>query len=660
MNKNSILRSLLAATLVIVGVLIFFLTIDTTASRRAAEDKRVTEKKNRDIGPDPTPSLEPQGRPRAPQPTAPTTAATEKKSIGIAGRVIGPGDMSVSGASVTLSVDRSVVEPWSQEGAAEQTSTSDENGRFAMKPLQDAERYVLRVDHSDFASRLLSGIMVLEAGTRELEIRLERGGALVGRVIDEEGQALDDVDIVVYELTPHGKSPERDLFNVTLSSPEGEYRFDHLYPGLKRVTASKAGYATETQDVANVVTGSETELADFVLGRGAGIVGRTIDVLDGSPLEGVRIIARPVGQDNRRIVVGNYPPIESDADGQFRYEGLAPGAYRLSFHLSGYGKVESFHSADTGDEEVVAELKPLPSVRGFVVEATTGKPVEAFTLVLSVNEHLPLESGRSSQIFSGQQGTFEYVDPYLRGDFYIFALAEGYPPSRSDPINLEDGEDADDIVIQMQPSIRIRGRVSDSSGSGIADARVRLSPRLLDDSTETADLFMRVISQSVRNEEKSTLSDAAGFYEFDNLADGRYAVLAEHPDFAPSGTEETVVIPENGEVVLPDVTLSDGAVLKGVVVSGKGEPMADARVQIFRQGAGPGSGFYSATTHQDGHFEFVHLNPGRYGLQVKETSDRGNGGHNGFHLIERALSRQTRDVEFTLADGDLLELEVVQ
>ena len=660
MNKNSILQSLVATTLVIVGILTVFWTIDTSSSTRATEDNGVVKKNSPDTGPELTPFREVQNRRRAPQPIAPTTAAKEKKSPGITGRIIGPDDLPVSGASVTLSVEHSMDELWSQEEEAEQTTTSDESGHFSVEPIQTAERYALRVDHSDFASRLLSGITISEDATIDLEIRLEHGGSLFGRVIDEEGQALDDVDIVVYELAPHNKSPERDTGNVTLSSPEGEYRFDHLYPGPTRVIASKVGYATETQDMVTVVTGSETELADFVLGKGTHIVGRTVNMLDGSPLEAVRITAHPVGGGNRTTVIGNYPPIESDSDGQFTYEGLTPGAYRLSFQLNGYAKAEIFHGASTGDEEVVAKLEPLPSLQGSVVDGSTGKPVEVFTLLLSTNEHLPFGPDHAGQTFSNEQGTFEYVDPYLRGDFYLFALADGYPPSRSDPINLEDDEDVVDLVIQMQPGTRIRGRVSDSNGSGIVNARVRLSPRLLDESNETSDLFMRAISQSVKSEEKSTLSGPDGLYEFHNLPVGRYAVVAEHSDFAPGESDKTVVTPEHGEVLVPDVTLSDGAALKGVVVSGKGEPIPEAKVQIFPHGDGPGSRFYSATTQEDGHFEFAHLNPGHYGLQVKETTGPDNRGHSGFHLIQQALSQQSSDVEFTLADGDLLELKIVQ
>jgi len=61
-------------------------------------------------------------------------------------------------------------------------------------------------------------------------------------------------------------------------------------------------------------------------------------------------------------------------------------------------------------------------------------------------------------------------------------------------------------------------------------------------STEMIDLFMRIIYQGVRNEKKSTLSDADRLYAFHSFPDGCYTVSVEHPDFALSETEETVVM----------------------------------------------------------------------------------------------------------------------
>ena len=651
---------MLAATLVIVGVVAVLSTMDTTAPTHSTQDNGASGKKIRDTGPDWTPLREPQNRRRTRQPTAPTTTAKEKKSPTLAGRIIGPDDIPVSGALLTLSVEYSTVGLWSQEDEANQTITSDESGLFSIAPLKASERYSLRVDHSGFASQLLSGIEVSEDVTTDIEVRLEEGGSLFGRVIDEQGQPLDDVDIVVYELAPHNKSPERDSGNVTRSSTDGEYHFDHLYPGPARVVASKIGYATETQDMVPVATGSETELADFVLGKGAHIVGRTINAVDESPLGEVLVTARPVGGDNRTMVIDNYPPIESDSGGHFSYEGLAPGAYRLSFYLRGYAKAEIVHTANADAEEVIAKLEQLPSVHGSVVDGTTGKPVEVFTLTLSTNEHLALGPDDIGQTFSDEQGEFEYVDSYLPDSFYLFAQADGYPPSRSDLIHLEDGNGFVDVVIEMQPGTRIRGRVSDSIGNSIVNARVQLSPRLIGESTETSQLFMNAVSKSIKSEEQTTLSGPNGRYEFHNVPMGSYVVTAEHMDFALGKTDKTIDTSGHGEIVLPDVTLTGGAALKGLVVSGKGEPIAEARVQIVQYGDGLGSRFYNATTKADGRFEFAHLNAGHYRLNVKETVSPSSKEYKGFELIQYALSQQSSNREFAVTDGDLIELTVVQ
>ena len=657
MTKISIVLSVVVAIVTTVGVLFLALALNDPTPTLPVRGTSVVESNHRVAPSSPTPG--PRELIGEPLPQDSETPPAQPEHGAVIGRVVGPDDAPVSGALVTLAADCSAVEVWSIEGEIEQTTTTDHDGRFDLPSVHGSRRYVLRVDRDGFASRSLTAVTVADGERAEVEIRLDLGGALLGRVVDSNGRAPGEVEIVILDLSRRSEAPEQNIESVTLSAVDGEYRVDHLSAGLKRVTVSGIGYATTARDLVRVVEGEETELSDFVLDPGARIVGRTIGAFDGRPLEGVRISAQPVGRDNRGVAVGNYLPMESDADGRFSYEGLAAGAHRLSFHLEGYGRVEGTHMAGD-DEEVTVELLWLPSVRGFVVDAATGEPVEEFTLVMSLSEDLPFGGGAAGRKLSDPGGRFEYIDPYLRGDFHLLALAEGYSTGCSEAINFENGRDADGVVIRMHRGVRLRGRVTDAGGNVISGATLRLSPRLGDEANETSDLFLFALSRVVRSDEQTTQSDADGLFEFENVSEGRHSILAEHPDFVTNETVETVVRPRSADVPLPDMKLLQGGALKGVIVSEDGEPVDGASVEVFGEVTIAGSDFHRVTTRKDGSFEFLHLSPGRYGLQIAAArrSDNESDKQDNFHLIERALARHVSE-EFTLANGQVLELHLV-
>jgi hypothetical protein len=660
MTRNSIVLSIVVATVTTVGVLFLVLTLNDSTLTLPVRATSVVESNHRVAPRSPTPG--PRELLGEPLPQDSETPSAQPEHAAVVGRVVGPDDAPVCGALINLAADRSIVEGSSIEGEVEQTTTTDDDGRFDLSSVHGSCRYVLRVEQEGFASRSLNAVTVANGERVEVKIRLDRGGTLLGRVVDSNGRAPGEVEVVVLDLSRQSDEPEQNVESVTLCAVDGEYRVEHLSAGLKRVAVSAVGYASTALDLVKVVEGEETELSDFVLYPSARIFGRTIDAFDGSSLEGVRISAHPVSRDNRGIVLGNYLAIESDADGRFNYEGLAVGPHQLSFHREGYGRVKSTHMVGD-DEEVTVELLRLPSIHGSVVDAATGGAIEEFTLVLSLSERLPFGGDAAGRKLSDPEGRFEYVDPYLSGDFHLLALAAGYSTGCSEAINLENGQDADGVVIRMHRRIRLRGRVTDAGGNVISGATVRLSPRLHDEANETSELFRLVLSRAamgVRRDEQTTQSDADGFFEFENVSEGRHSILVKHPDFAPKETVEAVTRPRSGDVLLPDMKLLQGGTLKGVIVSEDGEPVGGATVEVFGEVNIDGSDSHRVRTRKDGRFEFSQLSSGRYGLQIAAARSNGDGSDNqaNFHLIERALARHVSE-EFTLTNGQVLELRFV-
>jgi Carboxypeptidase regulatory-like domain len=127
---------------------------------------------------------------------------------------------------------------------------------------------------------------------------------------------------------------------LALTDGDGRYEFTELPPGRYSVSVTKAGYVSlGRRDVPSdggklfdLAEGQLADRTDFVLSRGAVIVGRITDE-SGEPLTGVVVQAmrfqyRPNGQ--RQLVSGNAASrtdFTTNDLGEFRIFGLIPGSY---------------------------------------------------------------------------------------------------------------------------------------------------------------------------------------------------------------------------------------------------------------------------------------------------------------------------------------------
>ncbi len=117
---------------------------------------------------------------------------------------------------------------------------------------------------------------------------------------------------------------------------------------------------------------------------------------------------------------------------------------------------------------------------------------------------------------------------------------------------------------------------------------------------------------------QSTVSDAAGSYEFQNLRNGRYTIQFAKPGFLPPPSKEIEVT--NGQCALSSEELAPNGTISGIVRSGNGGPLAGIVVQAVPalRSAGP---FRETRTRDDGSYTLPGLPAGRYAVGVNAGSD---------------------------------------
>ncbi|HEX5010031.1 MAG TPA: carboxypeptidase-like regulatory domain-containing protein [Planctomycetota bacterium] len=255
---------------------------------------------------------------------------------------------------------------------------------------------VLRV-----AETWVPDVVVTTGTTTQVDIVLPSGALLAGHVLDPSGAPLSGARVVLERLA-RWPAPEADGNSITTSDgyslmtkggggtgetvlrreverrnadEHGRFEFGGLGAGEWHVLASLPGGDHAPADRTIVLRGDE-QLASFDLLLSAGVVLRS-RVTDpaGQPLAGAVIMLKDAPSNSfRRDDVA----ARSGDDGSFEVHGVTPARKAIAISLPGYTWV--FTEVDPAAPPPAYVLQPAPKLRGEVVDALTGEPVEAFGL----------------------------------------------------------------------------------------------------------------------------------------------------------------------------------------------------------------------------------------------------------------------------------------
>jgi hypothetical protein len=118
---------------------------------------------------------------------------TRRRGGSVAGRVLDETGKPVAGAVVQAGVSADTIDESDKTLASVlgSSATVDLEGRYTLGGLPPRKDYVLRASHPEFAPTSLEDIGVGENEAMEgMDLILLRGGMIVGRVIDEAGNAI--------------------------------------------------------------------------------------------------------------------------------------------------------------------------------------------------------------------------------------------------------------------------------------------------------------------------------------------------------------------------------------------------------------------------------------------------------------------------------------
>lgn len=575
---------------------------------------------------------------------------------GLQGVVIDPSGRPVAEAEVALCEDASPNPAFTVALAGKERATvrTSEDGKFEFEGLATYESFVVRARHPDFAPVIVSPIKLVSASRIPLVLQLSSGVKIEGTVRDESNRPIAGATVNVRNAREASIDTLHSIVATVATDAAGKFLMEHVPAGPKTFDASSPGYARAV--VADVdVGGADRRAVDFVLKTGGTIRGTVVDP-DKNPIAGAEIAANPIVMDMNGIKLRTMA--SSDARGAFELVGLEPGSFVITASIPGTSFVGRANAVP-GATDLLITIQIGTVVKGVVVDDDTGAPVKAFTLVSSPTPQLLARPKERSRVVIDPTGKFEfplsYVTPQMR-EAYLFALAPGYAggsvqlqlmPPDGPPRPHE--KTIDGLVIRMRRGGHVTGKVTDTSGIPISDARISLiiAPDASKDGMENRLAAFLDLSRGQSSAVCLGVTDKDGKFDVAGELPGRYFLRIEHSEFAALQTRDAIEVPQRGEASAGTLQLFRGGRVMGTVFDKQKQPEEGSRVTLTVTELGAGE-YRSMVTGIAGEFDFNHVAPGVYLLSVVERRGVATALTN---LLSGAGSSSS-GVTITVADGE--------
>lgn len=262
--------------------------------------------------------------PESPRPR-PTTA-----------RTAGTKDAKAAGSASFSSVSGTVLDPDGRPVARavvncdekNLTTTTSEDGSFTLGPeAADCNAFAI---HPGFNA---SERTMLRGGDGNV-LRLLRGGAISGVVVDESGSPVKNFLLAIESFSPKGESgPSPGMGrSQQVADPSGQFTLGRLSPGRYVLTVSGEGRPPTRSDGIDVEAGSTTSNVRITLARGASLSGTVLDAESRKPVEGARVALDAITTTGANAI----KEAVSDANGAYTLEGVPPGPFSIRIVKDGF------------------------------------------------------------------------------------------------------------------------------------------------------------------------------------------------------------------------------------------------------------------------------------------------------------------------------------
>jgi hypothetical protein len=456
-------------------------------------------------------------------------------------------------------------------GGTIETKT-DARGEFRMPNLPEG-RYQVYAWQSALAARTIR-VNRLGAGPfPPVELRLEAGAIVVGRIIDrEEGTGL----VAAIELRPTG---EDQAPRYARSGQDGVFRIEGIPNGRWIADAFAPGYISP----GGVELEAGRGVPELALTRGGAIEGRVLDG-DGHPIAGASV---------RALTAGPNPVEQSqqvDDDRLRRFSGRTAAPLPPSDALA--SDPQLIARGELG--VMVGPIPPIPPPGAQLAQPAALVDVSGLA---GEPPPLPVDPARASIWITGSDGRYR-IRGLSKGKVTVLAQAQGFAEARGKQVSVATGDLVTNVDVVLTPGTMIGGRVTDQHGAPVVGASLAIQPEV----GATVEGF----------------SDADGEYKLGPVT-GKVELRANaygHVDVRRS-LELPPARGANPTDRREDIVLAAAdAILAGTLEDVTGAPVAGAHLEVI---GGGGEGRH-AIVAVDGTFSIEMLPPGPLRVRVEHPA----------------------------------------
>ncbi len=520
-------------------------------------------------------------------------------------------------AGATVSAERWRESKWEVLAVAR----TNREGRFVLGPVARA--------HLSVSARA-EGYASLRKAARtgaSLEFVLKKGGNLALRVVDAvTGDAIKDCSL-------RGWSEAGSWYEQALTDGEGRVRFPSVPPGRVYLQVSPPAHRETHISDLDVREGQET-FKEIPVVKGGKLTGKVLDRDTGAPVPGATL--RTWDATKQAI---------SGEDGA--YEIQSPSQGGISFRVSAPEYPEQWAWVQTGGDPGGEYKQDVKVGKGGkvsgLVKGTDGNPVAGARVGQDPGR---LMTGVPEQTATTDaEGKFVLESVPSTGGGRLYAIAEGFALTRSDPVSVRPGSESAGIVITLQSGALFKGTAKDEDGEPLAGVAFTLNREW---SQNDGGWFWvpGLVGYSVED----------GTFEIPAVPEGTYRLQVYLEGYAPE-SRRPLVAPAAGEVAGLDFLLRKGGAITGVVRSLEGLPLQGANVNawgwvIQSDGSRSWNQRSDVRTDEQGVFVLDGLRDGSYQVNVTLT---------GFQAASLSgISAGTRELQVTLEPSARIEGVVVE
>lgn len=481
-----------------------------------------------------------------------------------------------------------------------QTATSGPDGYYQIDGLALHIWYDVRATSSGFSPGEAEKI---EAPRENVDIRMIEGGVLEGFVRDRAQNPIEGAVVEVYD-TP----PERgNLFDTILaysrtpietvrSDATGHYQLTQIGGGKYNFRVTAKGFQPFEESDYRVIPGAG-ESKNFRLQAGYVLRG-IVRGPDDQPVAGARVKVSESGASAARRpmirVTFQDDSVLTDESGMFVLDTLEDAPYLL---LASHENYQTAQRRDVrpSTEELVINLALGSQLEGIVASKDTGDPIPGALVSIADTASLRKEATTDQEgryFISGLNAT--------RGKTTAYVSAPGYART-SGQVNLRANQKAQ-RNFELEQTGKVSGRVLLASGDGLGSAHVEV--RRYQEETGT--------NQVIGTGE----TDSDGHYEIPDVEPGEGLRLRVRRDTYLDTYSEPFDVAPGEQAAVPDVVLSLGGSIGGVVRASDGRPIEGCMVSLLDAGEtdiiNQGKSTHSIA---DGSYLVQGLAQGRYRLE---------------------------------------------